>query len=509
MQPQSAFPGPISADPFYYPPAPRVLPPGSPSPSPDSPSTTPASSVPFPPGSVPIDAMLIALNIERDAPFLKGEHEKANPITGQTPSHETLVAEFLSVLTGKISLFNCPDLTCAAESTLWAGLTNFPQSTHDPWRHPSFGIPPETKSDLCYSFKGVPLVHCEVQSSSHLRRCLEQLIANVAMSSFAICSLFDGDPPAPLEIPAFFVLRRSRAYAIVWFELSLQREPGDESFPPLVRLSLNYVRVAGPYPFAADEPWDAIRRAVVALIDRCVVDPAQVRRRVVPTWVVAPYLKDRPDQQVHELDAALSRFRNVYWTDTAYFKIVDHDLHARLWQVPRYTETHVTQCQVYLYGNKSFVLLRMPCLGVPLSDALRGPPGPPPPWDDIARLLVERVADLLKHDITHGDLRPANVLVTLEPELRVDLIDYERCGNASSTYYQTYRVDAFNPAAVAGMTQAGAAIQQLISVLRVIPGAGAAAIVARLDQKDTRCFGTRAAWAHVSSAIGQTPAWHG
>ncbi|KAJ4452917.1 hypothetical protein PAPYR_12751 [Paratrimastix pyriformis] len=465
-----SLPGPLSAETFYgnpLPAAPQSLPSPifiSPSPSPrtSSPSATPASSVSFAPGSLPISADLIAREI---APFLSVAREKPNHDQSAHP----------------LSLFNCPDLTCAAETTtVWAGLDHLPQRKEDPWGHPSFGISPASKSDLCYLFKGFPLIHCEVQSHPHLLDCLEQLIACVCMASYGLFCLFDCDPPA-LNIPAFFVPRHSDTYVILWFELSLQREPAAPDFPPLVRLALNFLRVEGPYQWHSDAPWDAVCQAVRALIDHCVVNPAEVRRRIVPTWVVAQYLKDRPDQKVDEPRDCVNRFRNLY----------------------RYNETHTTACKISFFDHK-YDLVRMPLLGVPLCKALclaRQPGVPRPPWDDIARLLVERVADLLKHDFCHGDLRPGNVLVTIRPELRVDLIDFERCVPASSTYRQTYCVDAYNPIAEPGMTQAGASIQQLLCLLRQIPGDGAAAIVANLKQKDSLRFGPSAAHAHLSFAI--------
>eukprot|EP00708_Paratrimastix_pyriformis_P001653 GAFH01000229.1.p4 GENE.GAFH01000229.1~~GAFH01000229.1.p4 ORF type:complete len:54 (-),score=7.87 GAFH01000229.1:210-371(-) len=51
------------------------------------------------------------------------------------------------------------------------------------------------------------------------------------------------------------------------------------------------------------------------------------------------------------------------------------------------------------------------------------------------------------------------------------------------------------------MTQAGASIQQLLCLLRQIPGDGAATIVANLEQKDSLRFGPSAAHAHLSFAI--------
>ncbi|KAJ4457611.1 hypothetical protein PAPYR_6853 [Paratrimastix pyriformis] len=497
-----SLPGPLSAETFYgnpLPAAPLSLPSPisiSPSPSPrtSSPSPTPASSVSFAPGSLPISADLIARKI---APFLSVAREKPNHDQSAHPRHADLVARFLPVLTEKLSLFNCPDLTCAAETTtVWAGLDHLPQRKEDPWGHPSFGISPASKSDLCYLFKGFPLIHCEVQSHPHLLDCLEQLIACVCMASYGLFCLCDRDPPA---------LDDSSVLCPETFQhiCDLVREPAAPDLPPLVRLALNFLRVEGPYQWHSDAPWDAVCQAVRALIDHCVVNPAEVRRRIVPTWVVAQYLKDRPDQKVDEPRDCVNRFRNLYSTDTAYFKVVDPVLHELLLHVPRYNETHTTVCKISFF-DREYDLVRMPLLGVPLCKALclaRQPGVPRPPWDDIARLLVERVADLLKHNYCHGDLRPGNVLVTIRPELRVDLIDFERCVPASSIYRQTYCVDAYNPVAVPGMTQAGASIQQLLCLLRQIPGDGAAAIVANLKQKDSLRFDTSEAHAHLSFAI--------
>ncbi|KAJ4459037.1 hypothetical protein PAPYR_5088 [Paratrimastix pyriformis] len=396
---------------------------------------------------------------------------------------------------------------------LWAGLGDMPTDASDVWAHPSFRVSPASLSDAQLLFEGFPIIHGEVQSSS-LEASITQCVAYASMSAFAVSLLCRGEPSPPLELPLFFMPRREgMLFYLLIFRLAVQRSPPPN---PTAELAFSFVEVLGPFSFSNAAPeglglkpegqaWDRVSLAVRRMVPLFRA-PGDVRREIVPSWLVAPFLGDA--RRVPDFEG-IHRFRNLYFSahpagpsqaageghvgsDGIYFKVVAREVHLLMSAVPSYLETHEVACTIGLFDKAHFYLLRMKDCG----HALPRLPAPSP-WDRIALGLVECVCELLKFDRAHGDLRPANATFNQERNI-VQLIDFERATVADDVYTFDYVPDDYNPSPALGPARnAGVSIFQLISCLKALPPTRVAAILLRRFELPSTYLNMRSSEAYL------------